>query len=148
MNPVLTLEKIVLKPLEKISIGVIIQEYSTEKVYKLANKLLDKIKRTGYNFDVIIGIARSGIPLARYLSEKLNIEMDIIGITKYSNSRFDFIPFLQGIDSTVKITKLPKSKYEGKLILLVDDDCATGETIKTAKEHFKGKVNPLTWRIT
>jgi hypoxanthine phosphoribosyltransferase len=138
MSAFISLEKVLLRPLEKISGGRMVKNYSMDEVRNLSENLLQKLD--GEEFDVMVGIERSGVPLTNYLSERMDVETDFMRICRNSHSRFNKILFLQGmdVDSEPKVIKRPKERYEGKKVLVVDDDCGTGRTLKKASSLLDG----------
>lgn len=95
---------------------------------KQINSKIGKIKFD--DFDLIVAIARNGIPVARILSKKLNLPIKVLWL------RF------RDKDQN-KIYKKPKllrkfSKIKDKKVLLVDDVSKSSSTLKKAKEILEG----------
>lgn len=76
--------------------------------------------------DTIVGLTRGGLMPAVELSHKMNIPMEAI---QYSSKDGDG-------DSKNHANVLPK--ITGKSILIVDDICDSGRTLKELHEHYEG----------
>ncbi len=88
---------------------------------KMSSSLAQKIKKSAAKFDLIIGIARGGIPLAMVIGDKIGVRIDIINVKSYTGVRQRSKPqILSTINSSIK----------GKRILLVDDLIEEGDTMR------------------
>lgn len=137
-RPLLPLVRLFVKPMEFLSFKTVLKEYSVEEVSNLAKLIYDEV--SDYEFDIVIGVERKGVPLARYLAKRLDNDFDTIRINHYSKSNLYPVPFLNGLCKRSRLIKEPKSRYEGNKILLVDDWCATGMTLSLASRCLKGDV--------
>ncbi|MEM2948037.1 MAG: phosphoribosyltransferase [Candidatus Anstonellales archaeon] len=107
-------------------------KYSWEEIEKLTEKLAEKIKKSGFRPDYLVGILRGGLVPARLLS-------DFLDDTKIS---FIGVEFYKGIAETKDsptITQPIPIDVKGKTILLVDEIADTGKTIMVAINHLKEK---------
>lgn len=106
---------------------------SWDEAYSLAKILAHKIKSSGYNPDLVIGIARGGLVPARVVCDFL-LQKDLAAI-KVEH---------WGIAATLGKAKL---KYplpvdiSGKSVLVVDDVVDTGDTFSVIMDYIKEK-NP------
>ena len=46
----------------------------------LADALAEKVRSSGISFDLIIGVARGGIPVAMVVSDHVDVPIDIINV--------------------------------------------------------------------
>ncbi|PIO00410.1 hypothetical protein COT72_01750 [archaeon CG10_big_fil_rev_8_21_14_0_10_43_11] len=136
MNFVVSLERLAVKPLDALFFGKFIHAKSDAEVELLAQSVYEQVDASGFDFDAVIGVKRGGMPLARYLSQKLDVPLDSIAIKTRSASRFSMIPFLQDVNFPVQFTELPQGAYKGRSVLVVDDDVATGKTLERALDYF------------
>ncbi|TLX99460.1 MAG: hypothetical protein E6K90_06730, partial [Thaumarchaeota archaeon] len=51
---------------------------------KLVAELIDRIRSRGQTFDLIIGIARGGIPVAMVIADQLEVQIDFINVKSYT----------------------------------------------------------------
>lgn len=102
---------------------------------KISSSLAQKIKKSGVKFDLIIGIARGGIPLAMVIGDKIGVRIDIINVKSYTGVRQRLKP---------QILSTINSSINGKRILLVDDLIEEGDTmhliVGLLKKMGAGKV--------
>jgi len=104
---------------------------SWNKIDRMCEELAKKIKKSGFEPDLIVGIARGGWVPARILSDILNNKsIASIGVV-----------FYKGIGTTARkpelTHKLPVN-IKGKRILMVDDVADTGESLVFAKKKLTG----------
>ncbi|NAZ11202.1 MAG: phosphoribosyltransferase [Desulfurococcales archaeon] len=98
---------------------------------KLARKIID----SGYQPDVIIGIARGGVTPARLLCDYLGV-MDLLTI-KVEH----WVETAGHLEDA--IVKYPfTANLEKKKVLLVDDICDTGRSIIVSKEYIERNNKP------
>lgn len=96
----------------------------------LAEALAEKVRSTGRSYDLVIGIARGGVPVAMVVSDHLGVKIDFINVKSYS-----------GIAerSSPRILSTLTEDIRGKSILLVDDLVDHGVTL----EMVKGYLNEM-----
>lgn len=99
------------------------QEYG-----ELAERLSNEIIKSGLLFDLVVGIARGGIPLAMVLSDRIGVKLDIVNVKSYT-----------GINIRKKptIVSTLTENIEGKRILVVDDLVDNGDTMKIVLEYLE-----------
>lgn len=99
-----------------------------EEYGRLAEALANKIISSSLQFELVIGIARGGIPLAMVVADRLGVKLDIVNVKSYIaiNKR-----------KTPKIVSTLTEKIKGKTILLVDDLVDNGDTMNTVIDYLK-----------
>jgi hypoxanthine phosphoribosyltransferase len=104
---------------------------SWEEYGALADRLSRKILETEADFDLVVGIARGGIPLAMVLADKLGVKLDIVNVKSYT-----------GINMRKKptIVSTLTENISGKKILIVDDLVDNGDTMETVVEYLKKEM--------
>ena len=98
----------------------------------LSEALAEKVRSRGVKFDLVIGIARGGMPVAMVVSDHLGVRIDFINVKSY-----------EGIAqrNTPKILSTLSEGTKGKSILLVDDLVDQGDTMETVKKYLN-EQNP------
>jgi hypoxanthine phosphoribosyltransferase len=89
---------------------------------RLVEKLVSKIESSNHTYDLVIGIARGGIPAALEVANRLNIRIDFVNIKSYLNDRTKQKP---------RILSTLSEKIEDCRILIVDDIIDSGDTMDT-----------------
>jgi len=93
----------------------------------LAEALAEKVRSTGRVFDLVIGIARGGIPVAMVVSDHLNVKIDFINVKSYSGIAERSQP---------RILSTLTEDIAGKSILLVDDLVDHGVTMDIVSRYL------------
>lgn len=83
--------------------------------------IISEIKKGHYKYDRVVSVMRGGLPLGVCISHALNIPLDTL---KWSTRDF---PECDLFNLTMR---------SDERILLVDDICDSGKTLKTIKENF------------
>ena len=96
----------------------------------LADALAEKVRSHPEKFDLIIGIARGGIPVAMVVSDHLNVKLDIINVKSYNGIKERNPPRI--------LTTLTEA-VKGKNVLLVDDLVDQGDTMARVSEYLQGQ---------
>ncbi len=86
----------------------------------LAEALAEKVRAKGKKFDLVVGIARGGIPVAMVVSDHLDVKIDFINVKSYNDI---------GKRTAPKILSTLTEGVEGKHVLLVDDLVDQGDTM-------------------
>ncbi len=86
----------------------------------LAEALAEKVRADGKAFDLVVGIARGGIPVAMVVSDHLDVKIDFINVKSYSDI---------GKRTAPRIVSTLTEAIEGKKVLLVDDLVDQGDTM-------------------
>lgn len=105
-----------------------------EETYDKAFELSQQINASGLEFDIVVGIARGGLPPARFLCDFLGIKrLTTIQIRHYTGGGQQ--------KETAEMVDEPTQDLKGKNVLLIDDVNDTGKTLKAAAD-FILKQNP------
>ena len=96
----------------------------------LADALAEKVRSHAESFDLIIGIARGGIPVAMVVSDHLDVKLDIINVKSYNGIAERSPPRI--------LTTLTEA-VKGKNILLVDDLVDQGETLAALSKYLQNQ---------
>ncbi|MDX1627266.1 MAG: phosphoribosyltransferase [Fulvivirga sp.] len=106
---------------------------SLSEAYTAGIKVAKKINSSSLSFDAIVGIARGGMPPARFLCDLLNIDtLYSIQVRHYSEGAKQ--------KNTTEISNKNTDNLEGKKILLVDDINDSGDSLKAAHEELSQPV--------
>ncbi len=100
----------------------------------LAEALAEKVRATGKKFDLVVGIARGGIPVAMVVSDHLDVKIDFVNVKSYSDI---------GKRTSPRILTTLTERVEGKSVLLVDDLVDQGDTMAFL-ESYLNQQNPRT----
>ncbi|MCL2135022.1 MAG: phosphoribosyltransferase [Candidatus Bathyarchaeota archaeon] len=102
------------------------------QIYKMLLQQAQKIQKTPYQPDIIIGIAQGGTIPTRILTDLLNTKKTTtITIKSYTN--------IAQPNTQPTLTHPLTIPINNKKILLIDDITDTGQTLKTAKQHLTKK---------
>ncbi len=86
----------------------------------LAEALAEKVRANGKRYDLVVGIARGGIPVAMVVSDHLDVKVDFINVKSYNDI---------GKRTAPRILSTLTEAIEGKDVLLVDDLVDQGDTM-------------------
>ncbi len=86
----------------------------------LAEALAEKVRANGKKYDLVVGIARGGIPVAMVVSDHLDVKIDFINVKSYNDI---------GKRTAPRILSTLTENVAGKNILLVDDLVDQGDTM-------------------
>jgi hypoxanthine phosphoribosyltransferase len=100
----------------------------------LAEALAEKVRAKGRHYDLVVGIARGGIPVAMVVSDHLNVKIDFVNVKSYNDI---------GKRAPPRILSTLTEAIEGKDVLLVDDLVDQGDTLALMKK-FLGDQKPRT----
>ncbi|MDR7665592.1 phosphoribosyltransferase [Methanosarcina sp. Z-7115] len=105
-------------------------------IYNLCRNVSKEIKRSGYEPEVIIALARGGWFAGRVLC-------DFLGLDDLSSLKIEHYIGSVAIDSGEPYIRYPLSDnvMEGKKVLIVDDIVDSGESMLSAKAYVEGR-NP------
>ena len=105
----------------------------------LVSDLVRRIQSGGRTFDLIIGIARGGIPVAMVIADQLGVGIDIINVKSYTGIAARKKPMI--------ISTLTED-VKGKEVLVVDDLIDEGDTMTTVIAYLRrGKPKHLTTAV-
>jgi hypoxanthine phosphoribosyltransferase len=86
----------------------------------LAEALAEKVRADGHRYDLVVGIARGGIPVAMVVSDRLDVKIDFVNVKSYNDI---------GKRTAPRILSTLVEGVEGKDVLLVDDLVDQGDTM-------------------
>jgi hypoxanthine phosphoribosyltransferase len=122
-----------------------------EDLNKMINIIINKIKDSGYNPEIVIAILEEGIIPAELISQRLGLKLATIGFASYSLKLFgievEHFPIIKriakpfGYRREVKMTKKLNGNIKNKKVLVVDNDSVKGKTINLALATLQ-KYNP------
>ncbi|MEM1557916.1 MAG: phosphoribosyltransferase [Thermoproteota archaeon] len=105
---------------------------SWEHFYQLTLELVEKVLKSGYKPDVIIGVSRGGlVPLRIFSDEFENVEIGVIRVFFYED--------VKKTGSEPKIIQDVNVDVVGKKVLVVDDVADTGKSLETVRKHLQNK---------
>ncbi len=93
----------------------------------LAEALAEKVRANGKNYNLVVGIARGGIPVAMVVSDHLNVKIDFVNVKSYNAI---------GKRTSPRILSTLTEGIEGKDVLLVDDLVDQGDTMSFMKRYL------------
>jgi uncharacterized protein len=101
---------------------------------ELVTKLADEVASSGEKFDLVIGIARGGIPVAMVIADTQGTKIDFINVKSYTD-----------VGERVKpqILTTIVERITGKRVLIVDDLVDGGETMQTVTEFLSSEKPKL-----
>lgn len=97
-------------------------EYGT-----LTGALAEMVKATGRSFNLVVGIARGGIPVAMVVSDYLGVRIDFINVKSYSGIAKRTAP---------KVLSTLTESIKGKSVLVVDDLVDQGDTMEMVRGYL------------
>ena len=96
---------------------------------RLVEKLAKLVAADG-EVDLVIGIARGGVPVAMVVSDRLGAKVDFINVKSYGGIETRGKP---------KILSTITEDIRGEQVLLVDDIVDQGDTMHTVLEYLRTK---------
>jgi hypoxanthine phosphoribosyltransferase len=105
---------------------------SWNQIYKMLLEQSEKICKSRYQPDIIVGIARGGIIPANILS-------DLLKINKVAIIRIEFYEGIAKQRIQPILTHTLNVAVDGKRILIVDDVSDSGQSLKIVKQHLTEK---------
>lgn len=97
---------------------------------RLVERLARLVASDGAKFDLVIGIARGGVPVAMVVSDRLGARVDFINVKSYVGIGTRLRP---------KILTTITEEIRGEQVLLVDDIIDEGDTMKTVTHYLTTK---------
>ena len=99
------------------------------KIYAMLLSQAEKIRKSGFKPNIIVGIARGGWIPARVLS-------DLLEIPDFATVRVEFYLGVAETRNEPALTQGVSAGVSGKKALVVDDVADTGKSLQLAKEHL------------
>jgi hypoxanthine phosphoribosyltransferase len=103
---------------------------SWDQIYGLLLNLANKVRKTGFKPDVIVGVSRGGWPPARVMS-------DLLENPKLANVTAEFYVGVAETKGKPVITQPVSIPVKDKKVLVVDDVADTGESLRLVRAHLK-----------
>jgi uncharacterized protein len=94
---------------------------------EMVTKLAEDVAASGEHFDLVIGIARGGMPVAMVVADKLGIKVDFLNVKSYTDVGERVKP---------KILSTITEKIADKRVLVVDDLVDGGATMESITEYL------------
>ncbi len=107
---------------------------SWNDIERWSKDIVRKVKESGYNPEIVIGLARGGLVPARLMADYLNIK-DLYAV-KTEHWGVTATP-----DGQAKLAQGLQVDISGKRVLVVDDITDTGQSLKLAVSHIEAQ-NP------
>jgi hypoxanthine phosphoribosyltransferase len=98
------------------------------QIYSMLLNLAEKIRKSGFKPDIIIGVSRGGWPPARVLS-------DLLDNPNLANVKAEFYLGVAETKGEPIITQPISTPVTGKKVLVVDEVADTGKSLKLIKKH-------------
>jgi hypoxanthine phosphoribosyltransferase len=102
------------------------------RVYNMLLNLTDKVRKSRFRPDVIVGVSRGGWPPARVLS-------DLLENPNLANVRAEFYLGVAETKGEPTLSEPLSIPVEGKKVLVVDEVADTGRSLTVVKEHILEK---------
>ena len=109
---------------------------SWDYIYNLLIDLSERIKRSSFKPDVIVGVSRGGWHPARILS-------DLLENSNIANIKVEFYSDIYETVSKPVITQPISVPIEDKTILIVDDVSDTGKTLELIYKEFSKQAKEV-----
>jgi hypoxanthine phosphoribosyltransferase len=105
---------------------------SWDRIYSLLLKLVETVRKSGFEPDVIVGVFRGGWIPARIMS-------DLLETPKLANVTTEFYVGVAETKREPSITQSVSVSVKDKKVLVVDDVADTGESLKLVNSHLKNQ---------
>jgi len=102
---------------------------SWEQIYKMLIELADRIRRNGFEPDIIVGVSRGGWAPARVMS-------DLLENPELANVRAEFYLGVAETKGEPVITQPVSTSVKRKKVLVMDDVADTGKSLRLVKTHL------------
>ncbi|ADD08645.1 phosphoribosyltransferase [Candidatus Aciduliprofundum boonei] len=107
------------------------QLVSWKDIERWSKNIVKEVMKSGYEPEIVIGLARGGLVPARLIADYLNIK-DLYAV-KTEHWGLTATP-----DGKAKLAQGLQISIDGKRVLVVDDITDTGQSLKLAVDHIKG----------
>ena len=99
------------------------------QIYNMLLNLAEKIRKSGFKPDIIVGVSRGGWPPARVLS-------DLLGNPNLANVKAEFYLGVAETKEEPVLTQPVSMEVADKRVLVVDEIADTGKSLRLVKEHI------------
>lgn len=103
---------------------------------ELVTRLAEAVLSSGEKFDLVVGIARGGMPVAMVVADTLGVKVDFLNVKSYTDVGERVKP---------KILSTITERIADKRVLIVDDLVDGGETMESITEYIRSQ-NPRSIR--
>lgn len=103
-----------------------------DEIYDMLVELARRIRKSGYQPQVIVGVSRGGWPPARVMS-------DLLENQNLANLKVEFYKDIGVRAKLPKITQPVTSEVAGKVVLVVDDVADSGHSLRVVTSHLRRK---------
>ena len=100
----------------------------------LAETLAKRVGESGRKYDLVVGLARGGIPVSMVVSDRLGLKVDFLIVKSYRGI---------GKRTSPKILSTISENISGKRVLVVDDLVDEGDTLASVTRRLS-RLEPLT----
>ena len=104
---------------------------SWNQIYRMLLKLAEKIRKTRFKPDVIVGVSRGGWPPARIMS-------DLLGTTELASIETEFYVGVCETKKKPTLTQPVSTEIKGKKVLVVDEVLDSGKSLRLIKRNIAG----------
>jgi hypothetical protein len=112
-----------------------------DDIYDMLLELAVRIRRSGFQPDLIVGVSRGGWVPGRVLS-------DLLANSRTANVKVEFYVGIGKTSRRPLVTQPISEEISGKRVLLVDDVADTGESLLVALQHVRergaGEIRTVT----
>ena len=98
------------------------------QIYNMLLNIADKIRKTSFKPDMIVGVSRGGWPPARVLS-------DLLDIPNLANVRAEFYLNVAETKGEPTLTQPISTNITNKKVLIVDEVADKGKSLELVKKH-------------
>jgi hypoxanthine phosphoribosyltransferase len=102
-----------------------------DELGRLVEELSRRVK--GVKVDLVVGIARGGLPISMVVADRLRVPIDFINVKSYRG---------MGVRGRPMIISTLYEDVKGKDVLIVDDLVDEGETMNTVIKYIKDNYSP------
>lgn len=106
-----------------------VMELSWDVFGELCRALAVKVSRSGYRPDVVVGIAKAGVIPGAVVASILRADFYSMKITRRELGG--------GVRETPELLSSAPRQARGQRVLIVDEICTTGETLRMAKNALR-----------
>jgi hypoxanthine phosphoribosyltransferase len=118
---------------------VVQRQFDYQRVWQLTLPMFERagtmIAEAAPRADVVVGIARGGIPLAELVAERLGLQMVPLRV-RHNLSDEIYLPASGDVRITTEDAAPLASAVEGRQVLVADDICGTGATLKAVLDRM------------
>jgi len=118
---------------------VVQRQFDYQRIWQLTLPMFERagtmIAEAAPRADVVVGIARGGIPLAELIAEHLGLQMVPLR-ARHNLSDEIYLPASGDVRITTEDAAALASAVEGRRVLVADDICGTGATLMAVLDRL------------